>query len=59
MTSSAEKLRYAFKMYDKDSSGNKNFSFVVHLFVVGMIELDEMMGIVGMMFELQGFTTVM
>ena len=41
---SEEKLRWAFKMYDKDGSGS--------------IEIDEMVEIVGNLFELEGLSKV-
>ena len=41
---SEEKLRWAFKMYDKDGSGT--------------VEIDEMIEIVGNLFELEGLSKV-
>ena len=63
MTSSGsteEKLRWAFKMYDKDESGKmtriRNMEKI--LFWLGVIELREMVDIVGTIYELQGFPVV-
>ena len=41
---SSQRLRWAFKMYDKDGSGS--------------IEIEEMVEIVGNMFELEGLSKV-
>ena len=41
---SEEKLRWAFKMYDKDGSGT--------------VEIEEMIEIVGNLFELEGLSKV-
>lgn len=63
MTSSGspeEKLRWAFKMYDKDGSGlqiNKN-SMRIRLISTGEIELKEMVEIVGTLYEMEGMSKV-
>ena len=43
-SNSEEKLRWAFKMYDKDGSGT--------------VEIEEMIEIVGNLFELEGISKV-
>lgn len=43
-SNSEEKLRWAFKMYDKDGSGS--------------VEIEEMIEIVGNLFELEGISKV-
>ena len=68
-----EKLRWAFKMYDKDGSGNKLGSYGAnyklqlnrkHLntterpLVSGTIDLKEMIEIVGNLYELEGLSKV-
>ena len=63
MTSSGsteEKLRWAFKMYDKDESGKmtRNRDMEKTFFWLGVIELREMVDIVGTIYELQGFPVV-
>ena len=58
-----EKLRWAFKMYDKDSSGELIF-ICLHFppsplyFILGTIEMAEMTEIVVNLFELEGIEKV-
>ena len=63
MTSSGsieEKLRWAFKMYDKDESGWRILSQQKYnaLPWTGVIELQEMIEIIGTIYQLQGFPVV-
>ena len=52
-TSSEEKLRWAFKMYDQDSSGLDEFLLSGYAldFPLGTIDVEEMMEIVGNLYE--------
>ena len=57
-----EKLRWAFRLYDKDSSGrpcHMCFNFVPPiLFIVGAIDVHEMIEIVGNLYEMEGVSKV-
>ena len=59
-TSSEEKLRWAFKMYDQDSSGEvKKSEFFLYLCShLGTIDMAEMVEIVGNMYEMEGVAKV-
>ena len=57
-----EKLRWAFKVYDKDSSGKVSCVNLVNEMMTqhfkGTIDCKELMDIVGNMYESQGFSKV-
>ena len=59
-TSSEEKLRWAFKMYDQDSSGLDGFLLngYATYFPLGTIDVTEMVEIVGNLYEMEGVTKV-
>ena len=58
-TSSEEKLRWAFKMYDQDSSGRHLYHFLLAShFCSGTIDVDEMVEIVGNLYEMEGVAKV-
>ena len=59
-TSSEEKLRWAFKMYDQDSSGLDGFLMNSYAtdFHLGTIDLTEMVEIVGNLYEMEGVAKV-
>ena len=56
-----DKLRMAFKMYDKDSSGELKFNSSLQpllCLILGTIEIAEMTEIVVNLFELEGIEKV-
>ena len=59
-TSSEEKLRWAFKMYDQDSSGEIWIVRVLQniCLLVGTIDVREMVEIVGNLYEVEGVSKV-
>ena len=59
-TSSEEKLRWAFKMYDQDSSSLDEFLLSGYAldFPLGIIDVEAMMEIVGNLYEMEGVAKV-
>ena len=56
-----EKLRWAFRLYDKDSSGTQyslDIQPVISALPPGTIDCKEMMDIVGNLYEMEGFSKV-
>ena len=56
-----EKLRWAFRLYDKDSSGTQyslDIQSVISALPPGTIDCKEMMDIVGNLYEMEGFSKV-
>ena len=60
MASSEEKLRFAFSIYDQDSSGSdiQRFHFLLWEIFQGSIDVEEMMKIVGNLYEMDGLAQV-
>ena len=59
--STEEKLRWAFKMFDQDESGcmiDEIVDIDKVMVMVGVVELREMMDIIGTVYELRGFPLV-
>ena len=61
-SSSEEKLRWAFKMYDQDSSGEiwncDSLTEYWFSFPLGTIDVTEMVEIVGNLYEMEGVAKV-
>ena len=55
-----EKLRWAFRLYDKDSSGSSPLDIlpVISALPSGTIDCKEMMDIVGNLYEMEGYSKV-
>ena len=58
--SAEDKLRWAFKMYDRDGSGNcrSTFGRICCIWYLGTIELGEMVEIIGTLYEIEGVSKV-